>query len=173
MSYTTILGLIPENNTPDALTEIKELHNSHGCAPVIWRAMCETYLGTSTWSMFDGTMERLWPLYQDRSIPEYQRAVLTMTYDRAYIIKDDYARAANDIRKWLTDFPPIPNHVNHWDELATLFESEPDYPAIGLHCTSVSENQFEGEWVEETEEYLPVAWDTTFNIYDELDNQIK
>lgn len=172
MSYTTVLCLNPEDTTPDAIKTLKELRNSNGSAPVVWNTMCKKYFGTKDHSyMFDGTLDKLWPLYKDESIPEYHRTVLMMTYDRAYVARDNYERAAADIRKWLEDFPPNPEYVNHWPELATIYESKPDCAAVGLHCTSVSENPFEGEYDEEAEEYLPINWkEEAFEIYSELES---
>lgn len=170
MSYTTVLCLTPGNTTADAVTGLKELRNSHGSAPVIWDAMCQKYYGTEPHAyMYDGTMERLWPRYKDLGIPEHERAVLMMTYDRAYVSKANYERAATDIRKWLEGHPPKEGYINHWNEIAGIFESNPDCEAVGLYCTSVSENPFYGEWNEEAEDYDPIDWDSTFEIYSELD----
>lgn len=169
MSYTTVLGLTPKDTSSSAVYDIEELHNSHASAPVIWDAMCQKYLGTEPYGyMF--SIDQLWPIYKDLSIPEYRRAVLVMTYDRAYVSKENYKRAASDIRTWLEHFPPKEGYVNHWVRIAEIFESEPDCEAIGLHCTSVSENPFMGEWNEEKEEYDPIDWDTAFEIYEELDS---
>lgn len=164
MSYTTILGLTLSNNSNSAIKEIKELHNSHGSAPVIWDKMCQIYLKTKPFS-YHNEIDELWPLSLDLSIPEYQRAVLVMTYDKAYVSKDNYKRAANDIRKWLEEFPPGDEYINHWPEIALIYESNPNFEAIGLHCTSVTSNLFE-KFDEETEEYLP-DWDDSFEVYDE------
>ncbi len=46
--------------------------------------------------------------------------------------------------------------------------SMPDYPAIGMQQSSVSNTQFVGEWDEETQENAPMQWDRTFEVYEEL-----
>ena len=114
MSYTTIKAIWPGEKTED----LEELRNSHGSAPPVWNAMCRKYYGTGDHGyLFGGTLDKLWPRWQDLSIPEYQRAVLMMTFDRAYVIRKDYARAAADIEKFFSDFPPIAGNVNHWPRI--------------------------------------------------------
>jgi len=162
MSYTTIKAIWPGEKHED----LQELRNGWGSGPVIWDAMCQKYLGAR-----DGVIGKLWPLWKDQAIPEAHRAVLMMTYDRAYVTKKDYARAAADIRQFLQDFPPNDGRVNHWPALAALFETDPDIPAIGLHCTSVSEDPFQGPWNEEKEEYDPPDWEMCYDIYAEIDGE--
>ena len=165
MSYTTVKAIWPGEKHED----LEELRNSHGSAPPIWNAMCKKYYGTNDHTyMFDGTLDKLWPRWKDLSIPEHQRAVLMMTYDRAYVAKKDYARAAADIKKFFQDFPANSEYVNHWPKIQAIFESNPDIPGIGLYCTSVSEDPFQGEWNEEKEEYDQPDWSKVFSVYDEL-----
>ncbi|MDR3672519.1 MAG: hypothetical protein P4L36_16860 [Holophaga sp.] len=163
MSYTTVIRIWPG----ERIELGEELHNSWGSAPVIWNAMAMKYLGAGDCAYF-GCLDRLWPLWKHLGIPEHQRAVLMMTYDRAYVVKADYARAAKDIRASVADFS-TEGRVNHWLRLAEIFESDPDVPAIGLHCTSVSENPFEGPWDEEKEDYDPPDWSQCFSVYAEID----
>jgi len=174
MSCTTVLSLTPGGTTGDSAEDLRELRNSHGSAPVVWDALCQKLYGTEPNSyMFDGTIDKLWPRYKDLGVPEHQRAVLMMTFDKAYVSKANYERAATDIRKWLLDFPPIDGHVNHWDEIASIFESKPECEAVGLYCTSVSDNPFHGGWNEENEDYDPVDWGDTYEIYSELDSLVS
>jgi len=166
MSYTTIKAIWPGEKTED----LEELRNSHGSAPPIWNALCKKYYGTQDHSyMLNGTLDKLWPRWKDLSIPEHQRAVLMMTYDHAYVSKNNYARAAADIEKFFADFSPIYGNVNHWPRLVEILKSDPDIPALGLYCTSVSEDPFQGEWNEERNEYDPPDWEQCFDIYKELD----
>jgi len=170
VSSTIVLELIPGNTTSEAVSTLKELRNSWGSAPVIWDALCQKYYGCEPHGYsFDGTLDKLWPRYQDLSIPEYERAALMLTFDRAYVSKEHYDRMATDIGRWLETHPPKKDRVNHWVELQKIFESNPDCPAIGLQCTTVSDNPFHGSWDEEAEEYPPVDWGAAFEIYAELD----
>lgn len=161
MSYTTIKAIWPGEKHED----LEELGNSHGSAPVIWGALCEKYLGNRNQWLFNP--DKLWPLYKRQDIPAFLRAVLMMTFDRAYVLKKDYGRAAADIREFLRTGSFDSAHVNHWPHLAELFESNPEIPAIGLHCTSVGEDPFQGEWNEEREDYDQPDWDACWSVYDD------
>jgi len=165
MSYTTIIHVFPGEKIECG----DELRNSHGSAPVIWDLLCQKYLGIEPMHWMSGNMERLWKLWKDTSIPVHHRALLMMTFDRAYVLKANYARAAADIRKFFTEFQYNPEYVNHWPQISTLFESNPDVPAIGFWHTSVSDNPFHGSWNEDKEAYDSPDWDECYEIYSELD----
>ena len=161
MSYTTIKAIWPSEKHED----LEELRNSHGSAPVIWGALCERYLGGRNDWLFNA--KKLWPLYKNNEVPKCMRAVLMMTFDRAYVERKDYSQAAADIEEFMKIAPPPENHVNHWPHIAELFRSNPDIPAIGLYCTSVSEDPFQGAWNEETEEHEQPDWGRCWSIYDD------
>jgi hypothetical protein len=137
MSYSTIYSI----KFSKQCEEIAELRNGHGSAPVIWDALGQKYLGLRPFAFTD---ERIWKLYEDKSIPAHHRAVLIMTFDHAYLKKANFKRAAQDIRKFLADFPRDPQYVNHWPKIAEILESSDveDVQNIGIQHTSVSENQF-------------------------------
>jgi len=164
MSCTTVKALWPGEKHSD----FEELVNSHGSAPVIWDAMCRKYYGTDPFAFY-GMVNILCTRWRDLSIPKHHRAVLMMTFDRAYIIRADYAKAAVDIRAWLKDFPQGIECINHWPRLAEIFESDPEIPAIGLYLTSVGDDPFEGQWDEEKEEYSQPDWEQCFDIYEEME----
>jgi len=163
MTHTTIKAVWPGKKHEN----LTELRNSHGSAPVIWDAMCQKYLGTKEFDYFQRINE-LWPRWKDKTIPFHQRAVLMMTYNRVYVSKKYYTKAASDIRLFLNDFPVDTKYVNHWPKIAELFESNPDIPAIGFHMTSVLEDLFYGEWDEEKEEYSQPDWSQFWDGYLEL-----
>ena len=168
MSCTTILS-VSAGKSPE---DIKELQNSHGSAPVVWNELCKKYFGTEDHS-YMGHISRLWPLYKDQTVPQHHRSVLMMTYDRAYVSKKHFQQASDDIRKFLKDFPPNERYVNHWREIAEIYDA-PDQGCenIGLYCTSVSDNPFLGYWNEEKDDYDIIDWGETFEIYDELDGLV-
>lgn len=153
---------------PDGVIDVLEFSNSHGSAPVVWDLMAQKYLGLQPFHYSFHT-EKLWPLWKDLTIPEYHRAVLAMTYDDTVIIKTDFQRAAKDIRKFLEDFPVNPEYVNHWPAILEIFEGNPDCDAIGFYWTSVSEDPFQGDWNEETEDYEPLNWKRYWSMYNTLD----
>lgn len=166
MSYTTIKAIWPGERHED----LQELRNGHGSAPVIWGALCERYLGGNRngWLFNDELSNKLWSLWQRQDVPLCMRAVLMMTFDRFYVERKDYARAASDIDEFLRIAPPPPGHINHWPTIADLFRSNPDIPAVGFHCTSVSEDPFQGDLNEESGEYAQPDWSKCHSVYDEL-----
>lgn len=165
MSRLTVKALWLGEKTED----LEEFRNSYGGAYHVWKGMTARYLGEEVSQlMFRDGLDRLWPLCAHHAIPAHQRAVLSMTYDDAYVLKQHYARAAQDIRAWLKDFPQISGE-NHWAALATLFESNPDVPAIGFHWTSVTANPFGSGWDDETDCETPPRWGQFWSLYDEFD----
>lgn len=167
MSYSTVYGISP--GTDVRPVEILELRNSWGSAPVVWSALCTKLFGAERHGWYTW-LDKLWARWQDLSLPEHYRAVLMMTYDAAYVERKDYPRAAADIRRFLIDFPVPEDCANHWPTIAGLYESEPDYPGIHIHQTSVcGDIVFEGKFDEETEEYGPPDWSRAYSIYSQLD----
>jgi hypothetical protein len=159
MSYTTVLAIHPG----ERFEELEELCNSWHSAPLIWDAIWNTF-GEKRHE-YDTAMtagDRLWALHRDPRLSEAERAVFMMTFDRAYVLKRDFATAAGH----LAEFMRLHNVGGHWVRIRDLYLSDPDVPAIGLHCTSVAENPFQGTWNEEAEEYDQIDWSEAYSIYE-------
>lgn len=163
MSYATVTAVKPGSSEPGE--DILEFRNGHGFGPCVWRVICRVYLGSDNWLSCNKT---LWPLWRDERLPLHQRAVLGMTYDRVYIVKADYARAAADIRAYLNDFPVDEKLVNHWPDFAELLESDPDCEAIGI-ANSICENWWRR--YDEDEEAVGADWDTAWSLYEYLEEE--
>jgi hypothetical protein len=175
MSYMALYGVW----TGEKTEEFKEFRNSWGGLTVVWEAMAAKYLGiTKSYSHPDkGWMQLavdspspLWDMWKDLAIPEEIRLVFMWGFDRAYVAKDNYPRMAKAIRVFLKAFPPKPECVNHWDEIAAFLDSNPDAPGIGIYGTSCGDNCWQGEWDEEKEEYKPLEWDKYFEVCAEIDS---
>lgn len=162
MSRTTIKALWPGEKAED----LAELPNSWGSAPHVWHAIGKRYIDPDFFMM---RAEKLWPLWKDQTIPVHQRAVLMLTYDKAYVTAENYARMAADIRQFLQDFPVAEGHANHWPAIASALEEARGIPAIGLWCTSVAEDPFAADWDEEKDEPGEFDWSKTYDLYAELD----
>lgn len=168
MSYTTAYALW----IGERFEEIEDLRNSHGSATVVWGKLFARYVDGSSNYPESGYMWRtgeLWPLYKRMDIPKSHRAVLAMTYDNAYVSRDNFQRAAADIRAFLRDFTFDPAYVNHWPRIVEIFESQKDAPAIGFRWTSVCENPFQGPYNEDREDYDPPEWEKYWEMYETLD----
>lgn len=165
MSRLTVKALWLEEKAED----LKEFKNSYGGAFHVWKGMSERYLGEEvSWLIVSDELDKLWPLCAHRDIPVHHRAVLSMTYDNAYVLRHHFGRAAQDIRAWLKDFPLVGGE-NHWPALATLFESNPDVPAIGFHWTSVAADPFDTGWDDDANCETPPEWENFWSVYDEFD----
>lgn len=165
MSHTTIIHIYPNEKVECG----EELANSYGSAYYVWDFLLKKYIGEKANIMHDEEMEKLWKLYKRIDIPFYFRSVLMMTFDRAYVSKENYKRAANDIRAFLKYYSNG-EVINHWYRIADIFDSDPDVPGIGFWITSVSENPFHGDYDEEKEEYLPPNWNEIYEVYEKLDS---
>jgi hypothetical protein len=168
MSRTIIKAIWPGERHRD----YGALYNSWGSAPVIWQFMAARYLRIEKSYDYPSpgwmqSTERIWPLWKRIDIPEHQRAVLMMTFDRAYVLKKDYPRAGRHIRAFLQDLGQYEG-VNHWPHIAELYESDPDVPAIGFWCTSVSEDPFLGNYNEETNDFDPPDWSRCYDLYADI-----
>lgn len=146
---------------------VLEMDNGFGTSPVIWDKFVKTYVGESANWMLG--MEKIWDLYQDKKVPFFARAVLTMTYDRMIVLKKDYAKAAECIRQFLRAYPIDENRVNHWPAIAEFFESDPDVYAIGLWATDSSDNLYQGDWNEEAEEYDAPDFSQFWDAFKEIE----
>jgi hypothetical protein len=158
MSYTTILAVYPGEKTE----ELRELSNAWGSAPYIWTSLSEKYYGDQSYWLLH--VDDFFDLARDKRLLSCEKAVLVMTYDRAYVLKKDFGQAAANIRAFLALFPNYQG-FNHWPQIYALFVSDPDIPAIGFHMTSVSGNPFDGPWNEETEDHDPLDWSTAYSVY--------
>ncbi len=158
MSTTTILAVYPG----DRVESLERCHNSWLSAPIIWERVCKKYLDLAHVPLHDSQkLQRLWDAWQRPEIPEADRAVLLFTMERVFVKRIDFLRLAKDIRSIGLN--------GHWPRIAELLMSEPEIPAIGLWCTSVSDNPFLGAYNGETDEYGPVDWSATADLYAELD----
>lgn len=170
MSYTTIMEIYPNEKVECG----ERVRNSWGSAPAIWDFLSHKYLHLPRHAYFCN-IEKLWPLWKNKRIPKCYRAVLLFTFDKIYVRKENYRRIVADIRKFSNVHDKeVVNTINTWPSIADIIETS-DAPAIGLWCTSVSNNPFSGKWNEEKDEYDPINWDELHEIYDVLDglNNIK
>lgn len=170
MSYTMIHKVTPGAGYED----LQEFHNSWGSAPVVWGTLTEKVLHKEQFSWAVGsTINAVWALWDDKGLAEFVRAVLGMTFDRIYIERRHFHRAASDIRKFLDWAPQPDSHANHWPAFADLLDSLADdetMPAIGFTHSSVSECLFQGPFNEEKDDYDPPDWSLFWSLYEEIDN---
>lgn len=166
MSYTTVYGLWP--HTPRKPEALAEYRNSHGFAAPILDTLAQRYLGAAPYRYFDpAVLERLWKLPDDPRLSAPEKIVLLMTFDRAYVLKKDFARAVEAIHAYFHD--KLRAHggamVNHWLPLATLLESDPDCAAIGFQTSLIADEMWLGDWDDAIEDYGPLDWSRAFDVF--------
>jgi hypothetical protein len=175
MSYMALYGVWPGEKTE----ELKEFSNSWGGLTVVWEAMAAKYLGITKsyshpdkgWMQLAGdTPSPLWDMWKDPAIPEEIRLVFMWGFDWAYVAKENYSRMAKAIRTFLKAFPPKPECVNHWDEIAAFLDSNPDAPGIGIYGTSCGDNCWRGKWDDEKDEEKPIEWNNYYEVCAEIDS---
>ena len=166
MSRTTVKAI---DFTNKQTRDLAEYHNSWGSAPFVWSVLSDTYLldGPSGWIR---NSQKVWDLYKNRSIPEGIRAVLMMTFDHAYVSRQDRMRAAKDIDLFVraTRTDDNADWANHWPAIANVFRELPDdIQAVGFHHTSTVEDPWLGDWDDETNTYV-MDWSRPWDVYAEL-----
>lgn len=170
MSSMALYGVWPNKKTEEML----ELGNSWGGLMYVWESIAGRYLGLRDSYGYPnkGYMQRtedLWPLWKRTDIPEDHRLVFMWGFDRAYLTKRNYVRMAAAIRKFLVDFPPRPENVNHWAAIAKFLEDKPDAPAIGIYGTSCGENVWNGDYDEDKDIYK-IDWKKYYDFCKEIDS---
>lgn len=150
MSNTVLKAIWPGQTT----NSLVELVDSSACAPAAWAAMRGKYLFRREWASDKEHLKAIWAI---GVLPRHHRAVLAMTSDHAMVLQKDYRQAAADIRAWLRDFG---NPAGHWKAIASVFDSAPDYPALGFHLTST----FQDPWAPDV-----IDWSRPWSVYDVLD----
>lgn len=168
MSYTTIYNVNPGVSAEPMF----ELRNAWGSAPLIWGTIQERVLHKDRYSWGLGAgIDAVCKPWHDTTLPEFVRAVLGMTFDRVYIERQHYKRAAKDIRSFLEWATQPAGHVNHWPTIADKLDELADdesVAAIGFQHTSVSESLWNGPYDEERDDYGPLEWDRYWSLYAEL-----
>lgn len=160
MSTTAVYGVWPDEKKVE---EVAEYSNGWHSAPLLWDELAKRYLGVDSF-MFHA--DRLWKLVKDDRLSRSQKAVLTMTFDNAIIMAEDYEQAVRDIKEVMGDLLI----GGHWVRIADLLASKPNSPAIGFYWTSVSENPFDGGWTENDDGEdveLPLDYTKFWSVYEE------
>lgn len=158
MSHTTIKAVWPGEGTDD----LGGLRNAWGSAPAVWGALGKRYLD-SEGAVFHRNGADIWALAKRQDIPRSTRAVLVMTFDKAIIMRKDYAQAADDIEDAIHQLGMA---KSHWPRIADLLRSNPECPAIGFHWTSVTEDPFQGDWNEDADQHDPPDWSKFWSVYE-------
>lgn len=143
MSYCELK--IVKNNIVEG---VKEFINAHGSAAYVWDAVYCKYVNNpdveyDSWLM---NSDKLWPLWTDSRLPEYQQLVLGSTYDNVIIEPDKLDLMADYFEKFVNEFGTSREHgevVCHLNEYARLcrdFAKDTDCQGVCFYQMSVSED---------------------------------
>ena len=138
MSYTTVYLI----QLDGAITELKDLPNSHGFGPFVWCAISEKYLGDRlAWSNIDEDEDKLSAFAYGKQVPRAWRAALLITYDQVVIEKVRFREIADLIRQFVMDVG-IRGKVCHLPGIAELLEqhAEGDVQGMCFYVTSLVGN---------------------------------
>jgi hypothetical protein len=117
-----------------------EMRNSHLGVTFIWDRLCRTYLDASRPWIFQ--VSRFWEEDIDRTLPDDDRFLLHMTYDRALLPRSEFRRAAELLSKLV--FKNEQGELRgHWPAVVQLLEDYADREDVlgfGIYATSVSED---------------------------------
>lgn len=145
MSYTTVLGVVPDRR-PVVLAEFQ---NSWGWSPSIWDRLLTARGETAHWMRNDKGLDRLWADIE--SLPEWQQAPLVLTFDTGIIPMQAFPWAVEQLDEFERRLPGDPDKVNHVPVMADLLRTGPEVPWIGVWATSVTTNPFD-PWDEKADE---------------------
>ncbi len=176
MSYLEIYAVEP--GKPTILETLAEFRNAHGGASLLWSDIHEKYMGLPRydWLMKDDPL--LWESMEE-ACPPRLKFVLMLTYDMAYLLKEDYGWMFSDINDYLGEMGYTPKgvftckYVNHWPAIRDVIEKA-TCPALGFYWTSCGENAWReyGCDCQGDAPLLPIDWSTRFDVYTEAKNNL-
>ena len=137
MSRTTIWNVYKTKATPRL-----ELPNSWWTAPPLWDYLCETYLDGKKW--IHGDVPELWEIWKNKTVPDFLRCALLMTFDKAIVEIADLGQAAQYCGNTNSFLSERVDYGLHWQSIADeLVKAHHKHDkrclGIGLGCTSVSD----------------------------------
>lgn len=144
MSYSTVLGVTADRKP----IELATLRNAHCWAPLIWGDLLESRgHGRNDWGILrpkdENPLEELWK--EIESLDACEQAALLLTFDTGVVPFLAFEWAAESLREFESRYNYKTRRVafNHVDTVATIFESSPEVPFVGIWGTSVTDNPFE------------------------------
>jgi hypothetical protein len=126
---------------------LESYQNSHGGAPVVWNFMAQRYLNVPHYYHLDND-DLLWATSRNEKADLAHRKVMTMTYDRAVILREHVDQAVKHIHEFLAEFQYPMNTVNHWAQIAEDLQKHNQkgkYVGFGFCMTTIGETLFQGE----------------------------
>lgn len=136
-----------------------EFRNGWGSAPIAWDHLARKYLGgVPSFSLSEDRYLQVWDLASGTRIKPYEKVVLMMTFDRAYVPIPHLNEAGKACERFGAECGDG-GHANHWQAIGLALR-EAATKKLGRHarglclsCTSVS-----NAWGWPTAHQLEHAW---------------
>ena len=148
-----------------------EYANSWRGSAWIWGVLFDKYLKDPR-REYDSWLNRcddLWPIWKRDDMPDFERAVLLSTYDKAIIYRENYLKFVRHLREFVESHPAAhPVHLTEWAKYIEHCDSE----AIGFMGTSVTGSLFT-DWDQEKDEpiyYNLNTGDEHFEVYESIES---
>lgn len=172
MSYTKMIKF--ECGEPK--TEIR-YGNSWGGAARIWNALFDKYLKDpkipyDTWLSGGERAQALWDLTKREDLTTYERAVHISTFDRAFVLRKDFARFCADLRAFDTTYPAqqCVSHLVKWAK--DIERCDAKTQAVAFCHNSISENPWLKQQKDDGELFYRHLSDG-FDVYKLVEQQSK
>jgi hypothetical protein len=150
-------------------THCAEFRNGWGSGPCIWDHLASKYFPDVNFSDYDRKdyvghdrkNRMVWDLASDKRVTGEERAVLMISFDKAYVPKSHLKEAGEACvaAHGMIEAHGFWNGVNHWkaigEALIGLSKRKLHWQARGvvLNCTSVQDM-----WIQPSRDYLANAW---------------
>jgi hypothetical protein len=133
--------------------------NGWGSGPRAWDHLAEKYIPVRpAYSMDEKHLEKVWALAGDKRLQDHERAVLMITFDKAFVPVGALTNAAAACEKFGAECEDG-RRVNHWPAIGAALRQATE-TNLGRHargvcltCTSVADY-----WSEPVADWLAGAW---------------
>lgn len=167
MSHTTVM--VFKNDDAKTIDDVCDLRNAWGTAPVIW-----DYIAGVSGKSWIVPNEEYWQQWRNTNIAIDARIVFAMCFDRCFISRDNFNRAADAIDGFIRIAKIDAGRANHWPKIADMLRQEwpADVAGVCFNWTSVSRNEWHGEYNDEKEDFDPVDWSEKWELFDLIDGNL-
>ena len=140
----------------------ESIPNAWAFAMFIWNALSNEYNGEN-FNMFTGST-KTWNLIDDPKVDLFKREVLLLTMDKTLVKKENLSKLKTSLKQF--------NEVHSGSAIPKLIqwitenESKDDFEAMGLHCNSISCEQWYDYSLENDEHDFLYEDDAISKYYD-------
>lgn len=163
MSYIYIKKIIPGIEA----SPYRSIENSFEGAPIVWDILANKYLNQKSYM---NCTEELWALWQNKELPEYERTVLTMTFDNVYILKNNLPQMVKDLTQFFKENMQSNGKTAKtyaWSSIIACLNKTStldNIQALGFQFSSASQEAFKDFDNEGNE--IPFDWNKSMELFE-------